>query len=88
MKSQDDLERTIDGLKEMLRVAWKDLANSLIPPFERRELRNRIKEHSTELRRYLQVMQARRSRVRSQSLEERGSHGSGKPKLRVLVGGL
>jgi hypothetical protein len=88
MTSPDDLERTIDGLKELLRVAWKELANPLLPPFERRESRNRIKEHGAELRRYLQAMQARRSRVRSQSLEERGSHGSGKPKLRVLVGGL
>ncbi|HSU53727.1 MAG TPA: hypothetical protein VLT36_06685 [Candidatus Dormibacteraeota bacterium] len=29
----------IDGLKELLGVAWKDLASPLLTPFERRERR-------------------------------------------------
>jgi hypothetical protein len=87
MTSPDDLDRTIDGLKKLLRVAWRDLANPLLTPFERREARNQIRQHGAELRRYLQAMEARLGRVRNQSLEEQGGR-SGKPKLWLVPGGL
>jgi hypothetical protein len=51
------LDRDISGLKELLRVAWKHLANPLLTPFERREVRNEIKHSSAELRRYLQSLE-------------------------------
>jgi hypothetical protein len=56
--ASDDLERTIEALKKLLSVAWSDLANPLLTPFERREARNQIRQHGAELRRYLQAMEA------------------------------
>jgi hypothetical protein len=85
MKEQEDLERTISGLKELLRVAWKDLANPALTPLERRGALNQIQVHSAELRRYLLVMEAKRSRSRRQLLDERAGNGFGKPKLRFLA---
>jgi hypothetical protein len=83
----DDLERTIEALKKLLSVVWTNLANPLLTPFERRGARNQIKEHGAELRRYLQAMEARRARVRNQSLQEQGGRSSGKPMLRLVPGG-
>jgi hypothetical protein len=84
MAEQDDLDAAISGLKELLRVAWKHLANPLLTPFERREVLNQIHIHSAELRRYLLVMEAKRVRSRKQLLEEQG-RGPEKPKLRLLA---
>ncbi len=50
MTELEGLDRDISGLKELLRVAWKHLANPLLAPFERREVRNQIKQCSSELR--------------------------------------
>ncbi len=85
MTAPDDLERTIEALKKLTSVAWTDLANPLLTPSERRESRNQISEHGTELRRDLQAMEARLGRIRQQSFEEHG-HRSGKPKLRLVPG--
>jgi hypothetical protein len=60
MTEPDDLLRTMDGLKELLRVAWSKLADPLLTSFDRREARNQIRQHSAELRRYLQAIEARR----------------------------
>jgi len=72
MAELDDLDAAISGLKELLRVAWKNLANPLLTPFERREVLNQIHIQSAELRRYLLVMEAKRIRSRKQLLEEQG----------------
>ena len=77
MTELEVLDRNIDGLKKLLRVAWRDLANSSLPPFEHREVRNQIKQYSVELRRYLQLKEAERSRPRNQVLVV--GHGFGKP---------
>ena len=88
MTELEGLDRDISGLKELLRVAWKHLANPLLAPFERREVRNQIKQCSAELRGYLQTLEAERRGSRTQSLEEHGGRSFGKPKLRLLRGGL
>jgi len=84
----DDLERAIEGLKKLLGVAWTDLANPLLTTFERREARNQIRVHGAELRGYLQAMEARLGRVRTQSLHEQAGRGSGKSMLRLVPGGM
>jgi len=76
------LARNINGLTEVLRVAWRDLANPLLTPFERRDARNQIDQYSVELRRHFRLIEAERCRSRKQSLEEYGRN-SGKPKLRL-----
>lgn len=83
MAELDVLDTTISGLKELLRVAWKNLSNPMLTSFERREALNLIQIHSAELRRYLLVMEAKRTRSRKQLLEETG-RGREKPKLRLL----
>jgi hypothetical protein len=80
MTELEVLDSNIDGLKKLLRVAWRDLANPSLPPFEHREVRNQIKQYSVELRRYLQLKEAERRRPQSQFLV---GHGFGKPPLRI-----
>lgn len=84
MTELEALARNIDGLTELLRVAWRDLANPLLTTFERREARNQIDLYSAELRRHLQLKEAERCRSRNQSLEQRDGRSSGKPKPRLL----
>ena len=83
MTAPDDLLRTVDGLKELLRVAWSKLADPLLTPFDRREARNQIRQHSAELRRYLQAIEARR--VRERSLERDPDSARKKPELRLFA---
>lgn len=82
MTELEVLDRNIDGLKTLLRVAWRDFANPSLPSFERRELRNQIRQYSVDLRRYLQLKEAERRRPRSQFLV---GQGFGKPSLRILA---
>jgi hypothetical protein len=74
------LNSNIDGLKKLLRVSWRDLANPSLPPFERREARNQIKQYNVQLRRYLQLKEAERGRPRHQFVV---GHGFRKPTLRI-----
>jgi len=83
MTGPDDLLRTVDGLKELLRVAWSKLADPLLTPFDRREARNQIRQHSAELRRYLQAIEA--SRLRERSMEGHPDPAPKKPQLRLLA---
>lgn len=85
MTELEVLASNVHGLKELLRVAWRDLANPHLTSFDRREARNQINEYSAELRRYLQLIEAESSRARKQSLEE--SPGRGEPKPQLLSGG-
>ena len=84
MTELEVLARNIQGLTELLRVAWRDLANPLLTPFERREARNQIDLYSAELRRHLQLKEAERCRSQNQSLEQRDGRNSGKPKPRLV----
>ncbi|MGZ9128535.1 MAG: hypothetical protein ACXW4Z_12240 [Candidatus Binatia bacterium] len=82
MTELEVLDSSIDGLKKLLRVAWRDLANPSLPPFEHREARNQIKQYSVELRRYLQLRESESSRPRNQLLV---GHGFEKSTLRILA---
>jgi hypothetical protein len=84
MTAPEDPDRNADGLKELLRVAWNNLADPLLTPFERREARNQTKQHGTELRR-LQLIEAERVRSLMQPSTESPSHGFGHPKFRILA---
>lgn len=66
------LTRSINGLTELLRVARSGLANPILTPFERREARHEIDRCCVELRRHLLLIEAERSRVRSESSEQSG----------------
>src|SRR5260221_14776388 len=83
MTAPDDLLRTVDGLKELLRVAWGKLADPLLTPFDRREARNQIRQHSAELRRYLQAIEARRDG--EGGIERHPGAAPNKPQLRLLA---
>jgi hypothetical protein len=87
MTELEVLDRDICGLKELLRVAWKELSSSSLTPHERREARNRVTLCSAELRRNLQALETQRASLRKQSLEQQGGPVSGKPQLRLLQDG-
>ena len=59
MTEPDILSRKIHELKEWQRVAWQRIADPLVTPFERREIRNHIRESDGELRRCLGMMSER-----------------------------
>ena len=63
MNEPDVLSRNIDALKELQRVGWRQLADPALTIFERREIRNEIKQSEAELRSYLEMM-SDRSRFR------------------------
>jgi hypothetical protein len=81
MTELEVLARNIHGLKELLRVAWRDLANPLLTSFERREARNHVNQYSAELRRHLQLIEAEQSRKRSLPEKPRRF---GEAKFRIL----
>jgi hypothetical protein len=56
MTEPDILNRKIRELKEWQRVAWRRIADRSVTQFERREIRNHIKESDEALRRYLRMM--------------------------------
>jgi hypothetical protein len=87
MTGLEILDRDIRGLKELLRVAWKELASSALTPHERREARNRITIFSAELRCNLQALESERTSSRKQALEQQGGRSASKPKLRLLQEG-
>jgi hypothetical protein len=85
MTELEVLTRNINGLKELLRVAWRDLANPVLTPFERREARNQMNQYSAELRRHLRLVEAELDRSRQQALAENVRHEPREPKFRVLA---
>jgi len=58
MTEPDILSRKVDELKEWQRVAWRRVADPLVTEFERREIRNHIKESDEHLRYYLGMVSA------------------------------
>lgn len=55
----DTLDQDLRALKEWLRTAWRYVADPSITTFERRELRNYMKEADAALRAGLQKVAAR-----------------------------
>ena len=59
MTEPDIVGRKIHELKDWQAAAWRRVADPLLTAFERREIRNHIKESNVELRRYLEMMSDR-----------------------------
>ena len=59
MPEPDVLSRKIGELKNWQTVAWRRIADPSVTPFERREIRNHIKQSDEELRSYLGMMSER-----------------------------
>ena len=59
MTEPDVLSRDIDALKALQRDDWRDLASPGLTMFDRREIRNRIRQSEVELRENLQMMSER-----------------------------
>ena len=58
------LSRDIKALKDLLKIAWQDLASRSFTPFEFREKRNEMARAAAELRGLLTAFEAARCRVR------------------------
>jgi hypothetical protein len=83
MTDPDVLDCKIHELKEVQKIAWRQLADSSLTAFERREVRNQIRHSNNELRQYLQMMSERvRFRVRP---AEEIADGFGKHNFRLLA---
>jgi hypothetical protein len=85
MTELEVLDRDIRSLKELLRLAWMQLANSSLTPFERREARNRITLCSDQLRRHIEDAELRNQS--KQSPKQPSDPGRAKPQLRLLPEG-
>ena len=85
MSEADILIRNIHALKELQRAAWRNLADPALTIFERREIRNEIKQSDAELRSYLEMMPDR-SRFRERPVESSVAGGFGKFEFRLLAG--
>ena len=72
MTEPDALSLKISDLKQWQRVAWHRIADPAVTPFERREIRNHLKESDTELRRCL-VMMTERLRFQACKVKDIGS---------------
>lgn len=74
MTDLEVLERSITELKAWLSGAWRHLANPSLTKFERRELRNDMKQCNIELRRCLELVRAERVNRQRQSSANQPSH--------------
>jgi uncharacterized membrane protein YccC len=83
MTDPDVLDCKIHELQEVQRVAWRQLADSTLTTFERREVRKQIRQSNNELRQYLQMM-SERIRFRARPAEE-VAEGFGNPDFRLLA---
>jgi hypothetical protein len=71
MTEPDILTRKVVELKEWQRVAWRRVADPTVTDFERREIRNHIKESDEHLRYYLGMV-SDRLRRQARTVEEVG----------------
>ena len=69
MTESDVLSRKINELKVSQAADWRRVADPMLTAFERREIRNQIKESNAELGRCLAMM-SERLRFRSRTAEE------------------
>ena len=59
MTDSDILSRDIHALQELQRVAWSQLASPSLTTFDRREIRNQIRQSEAELKAYLKMKSER-----------------------------
>ena len=71
MTEPDVISREIDALKAEQRDAWYELASPSLTIFDRREIRNRIRQSELDLRDYL-TMRTERLRFRPRPAELAG----------------
>jgi hypothetical protein len=71
MTSPDLLSRKISELKDWQTIAWRRIADPSVTPYERREIRNHMKDCDAELRRCLQTM-SERTRFQARAVEDVG----------------
>jgi hypothetical protein len=71
LSEPDILSRKVDELKEWQRVAWRRVADPMVTAFERREIRNHIKESDGDLRYYLGMV-SERLRLQARKVEDVG----------------
>jgi hypothetical protein len=83
MTEPDALCRKVFELKDWQRVAWRRVAVPLVTDFERREIRNHIKESDEALRYYLGMMEERLRR-QARAAEDLVDSPA-KPKFRLLL---
>jgi hypothetical protein len=85
MSEPELLSQHIQALKELQRVAWRQLADSALTTFERRELRNELKQSEAQLRIYLDLM-SDHCRSRVTPVEDDAARGMHQFEFRVLAG--
>ena len=83
--SRNVLSRNIDALKALQRVGWRQLADPALTIFERREIRNEIKQSEGELRSCLEIM-SDRSWFRERPAQNDAAAGFRKVEFRLLAG--
>jgi hypothetical protein len=83
MTEPDVLSRDIDSLKALQRNAWRELASPSLTVFDRREVRNRIRQSEAELKTYLQ-MRSERAGFPVPSAQTAG-HRRARPSFRLLA---
>ena len=71
MTEPDILSRRIRELRDGQTIAWRRIADPALTTFERREVRNQLRESDAELRRCLEMM-SERLRFRTGPMEEVG----------------
>ena len=71
MTEPDDLGREINALKALQRDAWRELASPTLTIFDRREIRNRVKQSEPEL----QGNRRRNFLARGRELDSSGADG-------------
>jgi hypothetical protein len=84
MAEPDVLNRKIYELKEWQTVAWRRVADPFVTEYERREIRNHIKESNGELRHCLRMMDER-LRFQTRIAKDGGGSDLAKPEFRILA---
>ena len=85
MNEPDVLSCNIHALKELQRVGWRQLADPALTIFERREIRNELKQSETELRSCLEMM-SDRCWFQERPVQADATAGFSKVEFRLLAG--
>ena len=81
MNQPEILDSDIRALQQWLRGAWQQLGDPSLTAFTRRELRNQMKQCSTDLRALLQ----RVAQQQPQPVQQQPATAVTKPDLRILA---
>ena len=81
MNQPEIYDRDIRALQEWLRRAWRQLGESSLTTFDRRELRNQMKQCSADLKAHLARAEAERKSPPALDF----SQPSRRPELRLLA---